>query len=193
MTKEAALCCACIVAILSTSGCASPPSEIIFLRGSISTVSCMRHPRSAPTLCVFGEGMMPGCTETCRYAFVPGFDNLVLGFEMTVSGILVDVNTEKPIEGMQVHLFLPTHMRYTTLSRFDGTFTVFVGTDSPSDSDRVEQADYNLGLMRTLDEGQEVHLVNDFTPQFREAHPDLIFRTKETSNFAGKTISLGTH
>lgn len=158
--------------------------------GSLGIVSCMRL--ALKKVCVHGSGKMPGCTETCEYASVPDFGDLVLGGEYIVEGSLVHFETGEAIGGMLVSLILPTRKRYCVHSDATGRFKIVAISDPKIGDRRPYKVAVDFGRMVAApEEDDQIVLFGDFTNTFRRTHPELECLSLDVSKFDGETIYQG--
>ena len=163
--------------------------EIFVGIADLGIVSCYRRSRSGN--CYHGSGLFTGCEDTCAYASVPNFGDLVLAGEYAVEGNVVDFETKKPIERMLISLILPTRKRYSAYTDGEGKFRILVQPDPRSKEQRPFRVALDFGFMdSSVEEESEIILVGEFTNAFRRIHPELTYLSFEVAKFDGETLKM---
>ena len=149
----------------------------------------MRYSKKAQ-VCVYGEGKLEGCTESCRYAVAHDAGAILMG-RYEVRGQLLDCETNRASAGKRVTLIMPNRTRHRTLTSSRGTFRVVVEpsipTKQPAFSIRVD-----FGRMVSTTETNDVVLYAEFTESFRRKHPGVRVERPLVAKFRGRTINRMT-
>lgn len=160
------------------SGVDRPEAAPILLRkGSMQGFACQRKSKASGK-CYHGFTKLAGCTEDCGIATIPDFERLKLAFHLRIAGKVVDDLGGGPIEGMEVHLFLPNRQRHVTRTRVDGSFVLDIEPAVTTDAE-PEREDQDVGILRTIydeavvEETGRIAIVCLLTDTFRAAYPDL--------------------
>lgn len=172
---------------VANAGCQRPRRGALVLdAGSISIGSCMRL-AAGGRVCVYGSGMLSGCTESCAYASFPDVENVLNACAYNISGIVTDLETGAPIVGKEVSLIMPTRHRYVTKSDSAGKFRIRVAPDKYKSAAVPVKVDVDFGSMETVPDNDGIILVGQVTEAFRRAHPDIRCKWVLVGDFEGVT------
>jgi hypothetical protein len=169
-------------------------APILLRRGSMQGFACQRKSKLSGK-CYHGFTKLAGCTEDCGIATIPDFDRLKLAFHLRVGGRVVDDLGGGPIEGMEVHLFLPNRQRHVTRTRVDGSFVLDVEPQVATDAE-PEREDQDVGTLRTVydeavvEETGRIAIVCLLTAEFKAAYPDLDYLFLPVHGEAGAVPAL---
>lgn len=150
---------------------------VIYGFGDILAASCDSKKSKKTGGCFNGSKMFSGCSEACRVAVAPGVD-MILADEVHASGRVVDVKTQEPIEGVTIHLALPSGRRFGTHTDKEGSFTLAIKPMTRQENGSKTPQVIDLGTLTTDStdtEREPITITTDLSPAFRKQHPHLQF------------------